>query len=127
MSEQGWQQKYRLWLASEDPYLRETALAVFQHARVMDGTIKAETIRLLRTDDVDNIRRKAVEMLSDCRDPGLQPVLLEALGDHDWEVRGKAFLGLSRLDGCLELPEVRDFIEKETHPYVRWCIEDAQR
>jgi len=50
------------------------------------------------------------------------PALIERLQDEDWHVRGHAIIALKLLDSNYQLvPEIATFLEKETHPFVRYC------
>ena len=61
-------------------------------------------------------------------DPGLTLLFVQSLLDTDFIVRGEAFLALSKIvpDPRL-LPEVRDYMSREEHPFGKSCIEDVFR
>lgn len=116
--------KYKAWLHSADPYQREIALAIFWHTGIRDEEIDQQVMRLLRTDDVLNLRRDAVRMLAESREEKFKQVLLEALDDEDWLIRGEAILGLKALSPDFKsIPRIIRFIREETHPFGRWCAE----
>jgi HEAT repeat protein len=116
--------KYQSWLSSEDPYQREIGLNVIWHTKQRSQDIDNKVILLLRTDDNLNIRRDAIRMISSAKDEKFIPVLLESLKDDDWLVRGEAILGLKKIDPTIiSKPEITEFVEKEIHPFCRWCIQ----
>lgn len=122
----GHMDKYRKWLTSHDPHLRLTAIAVLRHSRTHDPDAVSGVVGILETDDTPEIRREAVGLIAELGDVSLIGVLETALGDSDYIVRGRAYLGLkSIVPGCESVPDVAKFIREETHPFCRWCIGEA--
>lgn len=119
-------EKYREWLASHDHHLRLTAIAVLRHSRTHDPDAVSKVVGILETDDTPEIRREAVGLIAELGDASLTGVLEAALGDNDYIVRGRAYLGLkSIVPDCESVPDVAKFIREETHPFCRWCIGEA--
>jgi len=119
--------RYKLWLSSDDPNLRLTAVAVMSHAGIRETSIDLKMIELLETDDDVEIRREIVRTISERKDPKFVNVLVKILGDSDYIVRGRAFISLKALDGCWNsdheiLVAIQTYVENETHPFGRWCI-----
>lgn len=122
----GHMDKYREWLTSHDHHLRLTAIAVLRHSKTCDPDAISKVVGILETDDTPEIRREAVGLIGELREVLLIGVLKEALGDNDYIVRGRAYLGLkSIVPDCESVPDVAKFIREETHPFCRWRIGEA--
>jgi HEAT repeat protein len=120
--------KYKAWLSSHDPCERGIAVAVLWHLGIRDNIIDSKIIAVLRTDNVEGNRRDAVRMIAGCQDPKFRNVLIEALDDDDWLIRGEALLGLVSIDQEITKdPRVARYIEEETHPYGRRCIKEIKK
>ena len=116
--------KYKVWLNSTDSYQRGIAVAIIWHMGIRDDEIDQSTARILRTDDQISIRRDAVRMIAGYKDKKFKDVLIEALDDEDWCVRGEAFREIKFLRiKYRKIPRVKQFINEEVHPFCRWCID----
>lgn len=118
--------KFKAWLNSPDSYERDIAISVFWHSGIRDDEIDHSVTHILRTDNEINIRRSAIKMLSGTKDGKFQEALIEALDDEDWQVKGEAFMGIMSINPDYQnLSRMAQFIDEETHPFCRWCIESA--
>lgn len=115
--------KYKAWLNSEDPWQRDIALNVFMHSMIRDDEIDCHAARILRTDDDVKIRRAAIKLICSYKDAKFLDYLIEALDDEDWCVKGEAFIAIKMIMPNWQKNErIIQFIEEETHPFVRFCI-----
>lgn len=116
-------EKYKAWLSSTDENHKVTAICVLWHAAIRDKEIDDIMIHILRTDDNNKARRNAIRMVSETGDRKFRKIFIELLEDQDWLVRGHAFLGLKKVDSNYsEISEVLNYINKEMHPFCRYCI-----
>lgn len=116
--------KYKHWLLAGNLEQREVALHVFWHTRIRDAEIDDMIVNLLDINCVC-LRRDTMRMLSKFNDVKFKNVFLQALDDSDWAIRGRAILGLKKIDpNFRNIPQIARLIQTEKHPFCRRCLED---
>jgi len=77
--------------------MREVAVEVLHHSGNLTPEVVDKLMQILRTDSHENVRRGAVSALRDAvpKPVGLPELLIAALGDSDYMVRGRAFMALT--------------------------------
>jgi len=119
--------KYKTWLTSDDPFQRDIAVHVFFHCEHKDDEIDKLLIRMLKTDDNQEIRRTITQMFSERAEKKFEVVLFAALKDDDYCVRGKAYLGLVNLGITKDHKLFCEYRNKAIHDFERFCINEAER
>ena len=113
--------KFKSWLDTGDPYQRAIGIAVALYMGFTD--VDEKIIHILRTDNVDAIRRDAMRMIVERKNPKFVDILIEKLSDDDWMIPGLAIQGLKKINPeLLKRTEVKEFIDKSTHPFILFCI-----
>src|SRR5207244_12320344 len=91
--------KYRRLLASTDPELRARACEVLMYIEDGAEEVVPTTAKLLKDDDVVEVRRAAALALTRLGTAGQAESLKEALKDSDWQVRFAAAIALESIGG----------------------------
>lgn len=124
--------RYRLWLTSDDPNHRDTAIHIFMHAQIVDPELIQIINEVLRTDDKVKVRRTAVDYLGNYVENEYKELVIEslqeALEDEDYIVRGKALLGLVKIHPLwYDDDDIVKYMKEETHPFGRFCINQVTK